>query len=388
MMRLLIWLLALAALAVGVSLAARYNEGYALFVLPPWRVELSLNLLVLLLLAGFAVLHLGLRLLAGVLALPARVAAFRARSAEAKAEAALRDAVRFLFEGRYSQGVKRAEAAFEAGHAPGLAAILAARCAQLMRDEERRALWLQRAALHDRETRGARLMAEATMAVDERDFETARAALEQLVRESGRHIAAQRLSLRVQQGLGDWHAVLRLLRQLEKHKAMTPDQAAVLRQRAHRENLRGLAGDAAALERYLNDMEARDRRDVRLAGDAAAALFRAGHPREAARLIEDALAEQWDSALVTLYGEDGGDVLGRISHAEQWLHQHPRDACLLLTLGRLCRRRELWGKARSYLEASLAIAPSRTAHLELAGLLDHLGQSEAANRHYRAAAAC
>jgi HemY protein len=44
-------------------------------------------------------------------------------------------------------------------------------------------------------------------------------------------------------------------------------------------------------------------------------------------------------------------------------------------------------KAQSYLEASVAIEASRTAHLELARLLDHLERGEEANRHYRAAAA-
>ena len=43
-MRALFWLLVLAVVAVGLSLAARYNEGYVLLVLPPWRAEVSLNL--------------------------------------------------------------------------------------------------------------------------------------------------------------------------------------------------------------------------------------------------------------------------------------------------------------------------------------------------------
>jgi HemY protein len=46
-MRALFWLLTLAALAVGLALAARYNEGYVLLVLPPWRAEVSLNLFLL-----------------------------------------------------------------------------------------------------------------------------------------------------------------------------------------------------------------------------------------------------------------------------------------------------------------------------------------------------
>jgi len=47
----------------------------------------------------------------------------------------------------------------------------------------------------------------------------------------------------------------------------------------------------------------------------------------------------------------------------------------------------LWGKAQSYLEASLAVAESRDAHLELANLFDQLERAADANRHYRQSAA-
>ena len=56
----------------------------------------------------------------------------------------------------------------------------------------------------------------------------------------------------------------------------------------------------------------------------------------------------------------------RIERAESWLKQHPGDAALLLTLGRLCADRALWGKAQSYLDASLAIEPTYSAHLAAA----------------------
>jgi HemY protein len=104
-------------------------------------------------------------------------------------------------------------------------------------------------------------------------------------------------------------------------------------------------------------------------------------------VIEDALAEHWDASLVLAYADcRGGDALGRIAHAEKWLAQHPQDESLLLTLGRLCREQQLWGKARSFLEASLAILPTHAAHVELADLLEELQESALAGRHYRAAA--
>ena len=59
------------------------------------------------------------------------------------------------------------------------------------------------------------------------------------------------------------------------------------------------------------------------------------------------------------------------------------DAVLLLTLGRLCARQELWGKAQSYLDASISVEPMYSAYLVLAQLHDRLGNADAARRNYR-----
>jgi HemY protein len=387
-MRALLWFLTLAALATGIALAARHNDGYALLVLPPWRIELSLNLLILLLVAGFLLVYLALHAIATVLRLPAAVRQFRRRRARLRADNALREAVLNWQEGRFSHAIRNAELAFDAGHARGLAALVALRAAHSLRDEARLALWRERARENEAGMRAVRLKTEAELALDSHELDQARDLIRQLMAEGGRHIAVLLLSLRVHQGLGDWREVLRLTRQLEKHKALTPEQTAPLRQRAHRENLAALAGDAEQLSRYWNAMSGADRQDVRLTLAAARALAAADDCGGAARMIEDVLDQQWDSALVEVYGEcRGGDVVARLAHAEKWLNSQPRDARLLLTLGRLCRQKQLWGKAQSYLEASLAVAESAEAHLELAGLLeDELEKSAEVERHYRAAA--
>jgi HemY protein len=49
-------------------------------------------------------------------------------------------------------------------------------------------------------------------------------------------------------------------------------------------------------------------------------------------------------------------------------------------------QRGLWGKAQSYLEASLSARPSHAAHVALAGLFDRMGRIDEANRHLRASA--
>jgi HemY protein len=385
-MRALLWLLTLAALAVGLSLAARYNDGYALFVLPPWRMEISLNLLLVALVAGFVLLYLVLRAVVNTLTLPGKVQAFRARRAREKAAGALADAMRMMHEGRYGHALKSAEAAYEGGYQQGLAALTAQRAAHVLRDEERETHWRERATWHDAETYAARLMTTAELAVDGRDFDAAHRALGQLATSEGRHIAALRLSLRAEQGMGNWPEVLRLTRQLEKYKGLSAEQAAPLRARAYREIISQIA-EPAQLVRYWNAMPEADRLDARLAMQAARTLASTGGCAEAAVLIEDFLDERWDSSVAALYADcEGGDTLARIAHAEKWLRQHPRDEQLLLSLGRLCVRQKLWGKAQSYFEASLAILPTRGAHVEFARLLDDLGRAGEADRHFRAAA--
>jgi HemY protein len=395
-MRGLFWLLALFALAVGVSLAAGYNDGYVLLVLPPWRVELSLNFFIVLLAGGFAVGYGLLRTIINTLRLPQAVRAFRERKRSEKAARALREAVLQLFGGRYGHALKNAATSFAAGEARALSALVAARAAHALRDHARADEWLKRAAEHDAEAHpkgasfgahAARLMTEAELAVNSRRFDLALAALEALQEGSGRHIAALRLGLRVHRGLGRWDDVLRAARQLEKHRALTPEAAAPLKLRAHLENLRGKEGDAAALTAYWQSVPADERRMPRLAAAAARALIAAGEGSAAQRIIESSIEQEWDSELAELYGTSrGGDVLSRIARAEKWLAQQPQDARLLLALGRLCREQQLWGKAQSYFEASLALQASQDAYAELAALLDQLGRDEEANRVYRSAA--
>ena len=387
-MRTLLWLLALFALAVGVSLAAGYNDGDVLIVLPPWRVDLSLNFFIVLLVGGFVLGYGLLRAIATTLRLPRVVREYRQRKRREKGIRALRDAVQQLFEGRYGHALKNAAVSHAAGEVPALSALVAARAAHFLRDAGREEEWLRRAAEHDDEAHAARHMTEAELHVDSRRYDDALQALNALQEDSGRRIAALRLALRAHRGLGRWDDVLKVARQLEKHRALTREAAAPLKQRAHLENLRIREGDARALAAYWAVIPAEERRAVRLVAAAARALIAAGDGALAQRIIEHQIEDEWDSELAELYAAcRGGDILARISRGEKWLEKHPEDARLLLALGRLCREQQLWGKAQSYFEASLAVGPNQDAYAELASLFAQLGRTDESNRAYRDAAA-
>jgi HemY protein len=82
-----------------------------------------------------------------------------------------------------------------------------------------------------------------------------------------------------------------------------------------------------------------------------------------------------------VYGElETSEPLQTLERAESWLPAHSEDPTLLLTCAQLSLRAELYGKARSYLETSIAIRPRLEAYQLLADLMEQLGDRDQAVR--------
>jgi HemY protein len=393
-MKSLFWLLAVFAAAVALVVLGRVEAGYVLFSYPPYRVEMSMLFFAVALLALFVTLYVLVRLSGHALALPATVRAYRARRRNERANAALAAALQAYYEGRYARAEKEASVAFENGSSPGVAALLAARAAHQLRDFEKRGAWFDRASAAGEPAQTAHIMSLAEIALDERDFIGARNALRNL-QGSARHIASMRLLLRAERGAGAWDEVLRLAAQLAKRDAIAPALAEEYKLQATIELLARSADDAGAFERRWRSIPAADQRQPRVAVAAARHANALGNASLARTILEEALSEEWSTPLVRLYGEvpRGLDAAARadearirIERGEKWLTERNRDAELLGALGRLCAEAELWGKAKSFLEAALSFEESRTAHLELARLAEKLGDVQDAQRHFRRAA--
>ena len=391
-MRTLFWLLAVFAAAAALAVAARLDQGYVQFAYAQWRIEMSLLMFGVLAALAFIALYALLRLLRHTFALPAYVREFWRRRRRDRAQAALADALQAWLEGRYTRAEKEASGAWEAGAAPGLAAIIAARAAHELGAPERRGLWLERAGAAGKHTAG--LLSRAVMALSERDYATARDALHSLQDSGARHIAALRLLMRAERGMRNWEEVLRLTAQLAKRNAIAPGLAEDYRNQAHVELLEQSAAQRSRFQERWERIPEREKASPRVAAAAARHARALGLAALAREALEKALAADWDATLVSLYGELPqmeqaariAEARGRIERAERWLLEHPQDPQLLATLGRLCAQAELWGKAQSYLEASLAFGDLRATHLELARLLERLARGADAQRHYRRAA--
>ena len=81
-MRAALWFLALFGIAAAVALFAGNNQGTITVFWPPWRVDLSLNLTLLILLIAFGLLHVALRALSALFSLPRQARQWRLQQKE------------------------------------------------------------------------------------------------------------------------------------------------------------------------------------------------------------------------------------------------------------------------------------------------------------------
>lgn len=383
-MRWLIWILLTLALAIGVSMVLGNNEGYVLIVRQPYRLELSLNFLLILIVLMFASLHLMLRLVHYIQRLPASVRTYKEGKRLKDGHAALLTSLHAITEGHYAAAEKSAARALELGEDPALSALIAARASHKMHQKGQRDYYLAEAERLAPHAAVARLLTQAELLLDDRQYMHALEVLHRLEKIEPRHVGAMLLELKVQLRLEQWEKVLSVLQQLERCEGIASWQAREYRQQAYLQILNRYVSDPQGLLAYWKAIPEEDRLSARLAQAGAHSFNAIGNGDQAYEIVAMSLTKQWDTELAGMIGDCASNkATEQLQQAENWLLSHEGDANLLLSLGKLCIRLSLWGKAQSYLEASISVKPTATAHLMLAKMLEGRGETNDAFKHYR-----
>ncbi len=191
--------------------------------------------------------------------------------------------------------------------------------------------------------------------------------------------------------LNDWEQLEKLLPALEKNNVIDNEEAELMRVRIFMENLYWTSNQrvdfsnaelGAQLEKAWKKGPALYKQDERIVKHYVEILFKLDQKEQAGKAIEVALNKNWSNELIKRYGElDFGTPHRQLIIAESWIQGRPGNASLLVTLGRLAMRNELWGKAREYFDTSIEVAPQAEAHGELARLLKCLGEEQLADEH-------
>lgn len=356
------------------------DNGYVLVSFAGYVIETSVPVALILLLLAYV----ALRLLIWIWRAPRQLGEATAR---ARLRWAGRQATRgyiAIAEGHPERGEKLLTRGARRSDSPLMNYLAAARLAHQQYDTIRRDGWLQLAFEQEPAAADAVLLAKAEMQMDEQDFDAALATLDRILEHNPRHGQALRLRAALHWHRKDWRALVELLPSLRS----APPLPAEKLNRWTSEAFSALLGDAgldsAGIDRLWEQIPKMLRTRPELVLARARALARCGNVAMAETEVRRALRDHWDAALIDFYGQlPAPEMAQHLKHAESFLRERPEDPDLLLALGRLSFRNQLWGKARSYLETSLAIRPTPAACDALGRLLDRIGDKEGAGRAFQ-----
>jgi HemY protein len=388
-----LWVLGLAALAVALALAGRYGSGYVVFVVPPYRIELSVMLFFLLTLIAFIATYALLRLTKSALRLPRALKAKKHERARAKSRTALYGSMKALFSGQFREAERQARVAMSAEMAHegtrDLAAAVAAWAAHEGGNSDAAVPYLER--IRDAKSGAMRDASMAYMLLAEGRAKEALPLLKDLAESAPKNPGVLKMKVEAEMAEKAWEDVLATLGPLTRSGLMPEQAAQQIRTNAELHLINTKPANREAIMGAWKATSRESRYDVNIVIAVAKRLNAIGCGDDARTVIEETVDERgpegWDSALASSYAECKTDAtLAQIERAERWLRDHARDAVLLATLGKLCMRQSLWGRAQSYLEASVALEPSTDAHMTLARLMEQIGKRDEAINHIRRSA--
>ena len=271
---------------------------------------------------------------------------------------------------------------------PLLNYLMAARASNVLGDDKKTKDLLRVA---EQSTSGAEVavgLTQAELQVRNGSLEQALATLTRIRSNADKHPHILSLLKKVYIGLKDWHSVLELLPQLKKHQRVPDQELDSLQQQACEEILEQAGASKnnplQAVRDSWQKLPKVAKRNQDLLATYVEQLIKTGAEGEAEKILTEALRREWHPALVELYGRaKGSEPDKQLLLAEGWLKERNNDAGLLLSLGRLSLRNQLWGKAKEYFESSLRLENRPETCAELARLLAHLGEHEQSNHYFQ-----
>lgn len=423
-MRAALWLTALFAVAVASALFAGDNHATVSLFWPPHRVDLSLNLFLLLLAGSFFTLHVAMRALSALTDIPQQARRWRLLQKERAMHATLLESLSHLVAGRFVRARKTAESVISleesvqrsgerlayGGRLRILSHLLAAESAHALQNRGVRDSHFQR-ALEEASSREAQEAREgvqlrgARWALDDRDAVAALQWLDQLPQGAARRTVALRLRFRAARQAGQPLAALETARLLTKHRAFS-DSAGKSIARGLAIELIQTAHDGAQIQRAWDALDSSEQKIPEVAFEAAERLLAHGGVGTVSRQwllpVWETMVQSHDGltlaqrvrlarALESGFGVAGGAPdtawLTRIETAQM---SSPSDAVLQYLAGVVCMRLSLWGKAQQLLKQSLLTVQEselrRDSWLALAQMAEQRRDVQAAADAYREAA--
>ncbi len=383
-MRLLLATLLVLGITIALTLFAQRDPGYVQISHADWSAETSLSLFVLALAVVFFLFYVALRLLSGTWRLPKRLGYWKRQRRAMRSHVRTNRGLIALAEGHWANAERLLGRAAKASDTPLINYLGAARAAQKQHSEQRRDQYLSQAYQSMPEAELAVGLTQAEVQLSHGQTEQALASLHHLRSVAPRHSYVLYLLKKVYEKLGSWDDLYALLPELRRHHVLETEELDALEKRIHQVRLSTAAEDIERLHQCWEQLPKGLRHQPEMIHDYASQLKQLNAEEQAEKQLRAYLKRSWNPQLIRLYGQVRGEDLDQqLTVAEHWLTQHENHPELLLTCARICLHNKLWGKARSYLEASLGTEVRAETCCELGNLLRQMGETEQAAAYFR-----
>jgi HemY protein len=389
-MRRLFMILLILLVSIGAACEFALHPGYALFAYRQWVVQLPLWVAFLGIILVFWVLYTLLRLLAFVVRFNENWQDWWTRHRYNRSYDKTQKGLLALIEERWSSAERLLLSGIYPARNPVVNYLSAAEAAYAQRAFDRCDVYLQKAYRAAPQNELVIGLVQAKLQLEQGQMEQALATLSHLRQLEPYHPAVLRLQEKLYIRLADWQKLLELLPYLRKAKVIPADQVPVFEKNIYAELLDEALKKKQSIH-FVRELWRTMPKKVRLHPDVLERYARLlkedkTSAEEIEPLIRKILHKAWHADLVRLYGcLRTADPARQLVVVESWAKQYGKRYPLLLTLGRLSVRCQLWGKARYYLEEGLKQEASSEIQFELAKLLEQLGETSLALSHYKMA---
>ncbi len=385
-MRPLFAALAVLIIAVVMGWLLQQASGGLVFTYNEWVIQTSLGLFILAFIVLFLLVYFLFWLVRKLIRLPADLSRWSEYRRRRRSEKFLTQGLLSMMEDNWPE----AERAFRKGAAysqtPLVNYLGAAQAAHRQGGAGRSDRYLRLAHRHDEASNPAVGLARARLQISQKQVEQAYHTLVSLNREQPGHDQVKIALLETAAEMKDWTRAAELLKECERSGLLPADQVKAKQLTFYAGLLQqaGAGKDRPALEKLWQEIPNKLKKECYLIEVYVTERLRHADSSDCEALLRRALRKEWDFELVRLFGlVEGKNLKQQLGFAEKYLARFPRDAALLLTLGRLCKKTQLWGKAKTYLEQSLEVQPNPEACQELATLLEQQGEHAAAAGYYQ-----
>jgi len=374
------------ALAIGLAMFLEQESGLFIFSYAGYTVQMSFALFVIFMFFTVVTLYFLLAACFALVRLPGKYRRWSKHRSYRRSEKHLMKGMLMMMEGRWND----AEINFRKGASystnPVVNYLFAARAAQQSGAVQRRDSYLRLAHELSSESSIAVGLTQAELQLSQHQTELAYATLKHLDENRPDQSRAKHLLLEAGLQLKEWQSVIDLLKGFDRSNYLPPEKIHAGRIEAYAGLLRKAANQPTReklLEIWKN-LPRKLQADLYLIEVYVSQRLKYPNAGDCEPVLRRALKKQWDAGLVRLYGlVESMDQSKQLAFAERMLANHARDPVLLLTLGRLCIRAKLWGKAKTYLEESIDIQPDPEAYQELAILSERQGDHATAMTYYQ-----